>query len=107
MLAGCNDSKVITELLLLQVSLRQILELTLGEFEFCGTSDRQLCSVSGDDDVVGSQCPSLASDLDMIMEVFLEKSNIQNLIVHWLCAVNDKLNNVLLSLDLDEKTDLS
>jgi hypothetical protein len=93
--------------LLLQVSLRQVLQLTLGEFKLGRACDSQLCAISGDDNIVGGQSSGLSSDLDMIVKVLLEESNIQDLIVDRLSAVEDKLNNILLSLNLDSRTDAS
>ena len=74
--------------------------MTLGESQFRRTGDSQLCAVTSDDNIVGSKSSGLASNLDAVMKVLLELSDVQDLIVNWLCAVNDELRNVLLSLNL-------
>ena len=87
-------------MLLLQVTLAQVLQLTLGEFKLGRRSNGELRSVSGDGDIVASQSAGLVSDLDTVVQVLLERSNIEDLIVDWLCAVNDELDGRFLSLDL-------
>ena len=88
-------------MLLLQVSLGKVLQLTLGEFKVGWASNGQLSAVSGDNNIVGSEGSSLVVDLDLFLEVSLEHGNIQNLIVDWCGAVNDEFDNALLSLSLE------
>lgn len=99
-LRGGNDSEVITELVLLQESLRKIFQLTLGEFQVGRTGNRKLSAVLGDDNITGSQSTSLSSDLNSFLKVGLKKVHIEDLVVHWLRAVDHELDDVLLSLDL-------
>jgi hypothetical protein len=100
-LTGRNHSQVITQLLLFQISFREVLELTLGKVQVRGRCDRQLGTISGNDDVVGRQRSRLARNLDAIVQVFLKRGNIQNGVIDWLRAVNDKLDCGLFSLDLN------
>ena len=74
--------------------------MTLGESKVSRAGNSQLRAIPGDDNVVGSKGSSLSSDLDSVVEVFLEESNIENLIVDGLRAVDDELDDILLSLDL-------
>ena len=80
--------------------------MTLGESQLGGAGDSQLCAVTSDDNIAGSESSGLATNLDAVMKVLLELSDIQDLIVDWLCAVNDKLRNVLLSLNLKVDTNV-
>lgn len=105
-LAGGNNSKVITQLLLLQVSLGQVLELTFGESKISWAGNSQLCAISCDDNIVGCKSSSLSVNLDLFLKVCLKESNIQDLIVDWLCAVNDEFNNFL-SLNLMIRSEIS
>ena len=99
-LTGGNNTEVITKLLLLQVSLGKVLQLTLAELEVSWTGDSQLCAVSGDNDILGREVSSLSINLDSVMKVLFELGHIEDLIVHGLCAVNDELGGGFLSLDL-------
>lgn len=99
-LGGGNNSKVISQLLLLQVPLGKVLELTLGESQFGRRGNSQLGAVTRNDNTVGSEGSSLSTNLDAVVKVLFELSNIQDLIVNRLCAVNDELDNALLSLSL-------
>jgi len=51
-LAGGNNSQEISQLLLLQVSFGQVLQLTLGEGKFWGAGDGQLAAILGDGDSI-------------------------------------------------------
>lgn len=101
-LTGGNHSQVIAQLLLFQISLREVLELTLGKVQIRGRRHRQLGAISGNDDIVGRQDSRLAPNLDAIVQVFLERGNIQNGVIDRLRAVNDKLDRGLFSLDLKQ-----
>ena len=98
---GCsNYTKVITQLLLLQVSLREVLDLSLGESYSIRSSDGELSAVTRDGDSCSSNCSSLSINLEAVLEVLLERSNIQNFIVHGGGTVDDELNGALLCLNL-------
>lgn len=98
-LARCHHPKIISELLLLQVTLRQVFELSLAELEVRRGSDGKLGPVTGDDYVVGGKGPGLSlwANLDAIMEVLLERGNIKYLVINRGRAVNYELDGLLLA----------
>ena len=87
-------------MLLFQVSLRKVFELTLRKLKIGRTGNSQLGAVTADDNIVGGEGSSLAIDLDAIVQVLLEKGDIEDLIVDGLCAVDDELDGGFLCLDL-------
>ena len=96
-----NNTQVITQLLLLEVSLGEVLQLTLGESKVLGAGNGDLGGVTGDNNATLSEVSSLSiSDLDAFIEVLLEGSDVKNLIVNRSCAVNDELDGALLCLSL-------
>lgn len=100
-----NNAHVVLQLLLLQVTLRQVLQLTLGEAKLGRGRDSQLCAVAGDHNTGVSELTGLSGDLDALMEVLLEVSNIQDAIIDRLCAINDELDSGFLSFDLQKRND--
>jgi len=96
-LVGGNNAQVIAELLLLEVTLGEVLELTLGEAKVGGRGDGELVLLAGDDDVVGSEGTGLTVDLDAIVKVLLEGGNIEDLILNGSRAVKDELDGLLLA----------
>lgn len=98
---GCsNHSQIIFELLFLQVSLGQILELTFAKTQLGRTGHCQLGAIPRNDDIVGCQLSRLATNLDAILQVFFKTGHVQDLIVYRSCAVDDKFSSGFLSLDL-------
>ena len=96
-----NNTQVITQLLLLEVSLGEVLQLTFGESKVLGAGNGDLGGVTGDNNATLSEVSSLSiSDLDALIEVLLEGSDVKNLIVNRSCAVNDELDGALLCLSL-------
>lgn len=96
-----NNTQVITQLLLLEVSLGEVLQLTLGESKVLGTGNSDLGAVTGDNNSALGEVAGLSiSNLDTLVEVLLERSNVKNLIVNRCSAVNDELDGALLSLSL-------
>ena len=96
-----NNTQVITQLLLLEVSLGEVLQLTLGETKVLGAGYSDLGAVTGDDNSALGKVAGLSiSDLDTLVEVLLERSNVKNLIVNRCSAVNDELDGALLCLSL-------
>lgn len=87
-------------MLLLQVSLGKVFELTLGKLELGRAGNSQLGAVTADDNIVGGEGSGLSSDLDAIVQVLLEKGHIEDFIVDGLCAVDDELDGRFLCLDL-------
>ena len=96
-----NNTQVITQLLLLEVSLGEVLQLTLGESKVLGAGNSDLGAVTGDNNSALGEVAGLSiSNLDTLVEVLLERSNVKNLIVNRCSAVNDELDGALLSLSL-------
>jgi len=94
---GCsNDSEVITQLLLLQVTLGKVLQLTLRETKVLWAGHGDLCAVPGDDNIALGEVSSLSLNLDALVEVLLEGGNVKDLVVNWGGAVNDELDGGLL-----------
>lgn len=88
----------ISQLLLLQVLLGQVLQVSLGEGKL--GSDDDLGLVAGDGDL-GAQLTSLAVDLDAVVQELLEGGRVQHLILNGLPQINGELGNVLLGTLLD------
>ena len=96
-----NNTQVVTQLLLLEVSLGEVLQLTLGETKVLGTSNSDLGAVTGDNNSALGEVAGLSiSNLDTLVEVLLERSNVKNLIVNRCSTVDDELDGALLSLSL-------
>ena len=98
--AAGNNTKVVTQLLLLQIPLGKVLELALAEAKVGWAGHSQLGAVTADGHIVGREGTGLAVDLDVIVQVLFEQSHIEDLIVHGLRAVNDKLDGGFLRFDL-------
>ena len=96
-LVGGNNAEVIAELLLLEVTLGEVLELTLGEAKVGGGGNGELGLLAGDDNVVGGEGTGLAVDLDAIVKVLLEGGNVEDLILNGSRAVKDELDGLLLA----------
>jgi len=94
-LVGCDNPEPIPHIVLLQVLLRQVLQVPLGE----GTlrSDADLVFLAGDGDSA-TEDPSLSIDLDAVVEELLEGGNVHNLIFHGLAAVDGEGLGLLLAL---------
>merc|ERR1719154_71621 len=96
---GCYNTEPVTEIVLLQILLRQVLEISLGE---CNVgSHNQLGFGSLNSDVV-AEVSSFTIDLDPVMKVLLEVSGVHDAILDGLSAVEDKLVlNLLLRSPFD------
>ncbi|KAH9093063.1 hypothetical protein Ae201684P_008727 [Aphanomyces euteiches] len=89
-----NHVQVVTQLLLLQVLLGQVLQVALGE----RGDDRnvQLGLFAGDLDNV-AQDTGLAVHFDAVVQELFERGNVQNLVIDWDRAVNGELQGGLLA----------
>ena len=68
-----NNTQVVTQLLLLEVSLGEVLQLTLGETKVLGTGNSDLSAVTGDNNSALGEVAGLSiSNLDTLVEVLLE-----------------------------------
>ena len=88
----------VSQLLLLQILLGQILEVSLGERSL-GVDD-DLGLVSGDGHL-GAELAGLAVHLDSVVKELLERGGIEDLILHRVGAVNSELGHGLLADLLD------
>jgi hypothetical protein len=89
LLVSGNDTEPVTELVLLQETLGEVLEVTLGERNVGSDGDLGISTtgnLDGFTKVVGT-----ALDLDAIVKVLLESSGIEDLVVGGTRAVNDEL----------------
>ena len=96
-LRGRDHAQVIAKLLLLEVALRQVLQLALREAEVVGAGDGDLRPVARDDHVRLGEVAGLALDLDPLVEVLLEGGDVEDLVVDGGRAVDDELDAGLLS----------
>ena len=94
-LVGGNNAEVIAELLLLEVTLGKVLELTLGEAKVGGRGDGELVLLAGDDDVVGSEGTGLTVDLDALEEETLELSALEEAVLERNGKVDSELGELL------------
>jgi len=92
-LVGGDHVEVIAELLLLQVLLGEVLEVSLGEGGF--SSDEKLGAVAGDGYCLAEHA-GLAVDLDAVVKELLEGSGVKNLVIDGGGAVDGELEHLLL-----------
>ena len=102
-LAGCNNTKVVPQLLFLEVPLGEILELPLGELNVRWSCYSKLSAVATDADSISGEVGRLSFDFDAVLEVLLEGSNIEYLIVDWGGTVDYKFYRSFLSLNLQTR----
>ncbi len=88
----------ITQLLLLEVFLGEVLQVSLGERKLSSNNDLGL--VTGDGDF-GSEFTGFAVDLDSVVKELLERGRVEDLVLNWLPAVNGELGDGLLGSLLD------
>jgi hypothetical protein len=85
-------------LLLLQVLLSQVLEISLGN-DAINDSDGKLGSLASDGHLL-SKVSLLGVNLDVVLQELLEGSDVEDLILDRGSAVNDELDSRFLSLNL-------
>ena len=95
-LAGGDDSQVLTEVLLLEVLLGQVLEVSLGEGDL--SLDDEGVLVLGNSDGL-AEVSDHAINLDVLGEVGLKVVEHENVVLDWVLAVNDVLVGGFLSLE--------
>ena len=78
-LITCDDSQPITKVVLLQVLLRQVLQISLGERRL--SRDNNLGLLTVDADLV-SEVSSLVVDLDTVVQELLEDSRVEETILN-------------------------
>lgn len=97
-LGGGNNVQEISQLLLLQILLGQILQVSLGEGSL--GVDNDLGLLSGDGHLAG-QLASLAVHLNSVVQELLERGGVQHLVLHRGGKVNGELGHGLLAGLLD------
>ena len=92
-LAGADDAQPVTELLLLEELLGQILEVAAGELDVRDDLDLVAADL-GDGDGL-AEVASAALDLDAVVQELLEGADVEDLVGDWLGAVDGVLWNSL------------
>lgn len=87
---GCrDDTKPVTELLLLEELLCQVLEVSARELGVCDNLDLSL-ALLGDLDGI-TEVSNTAVDLDLVLEELLEGGDVEDLVACGLRSVDDEL----------------
>jgi ribosomal RNA-processing protein 12 len=95
-LGGGDNAQPVTELLLLEVLLGQVLEVATREGDVSDNLDLALTNL-GDDNVV-TEVADTALDLDAVVEELLEGGDIEDLVARGLRSIDDVLLGDLLGL---------
>ena len=89
-----NHTQPVSQVVLLQVLLGEVLQVSLGEGDVGGEGDLGLLPLHGE---LLAEVAGLASDLDALLEVLLEVSAVHDTILDGVGAVNEELDLVLLA----------
>merc|ERR1719510_1966327 len=92
-LGASHHTQPVPQVVLLQILLREVLQVSLGEGDVRGEGQLGLLSLHGE---LLTKVAGLAGNLDALLEVFLEISAVHDSILHWVSAVNEELDLVLL-----------
>ena len=103
--ASSKHTQVISQLLLLQVSLGEVLKLSLWELNVRWCRNSELGAVTRDGYSSSSEGSGLSVNLDAVLKVLLERCNIQYLILNRGSTVDDEFNSSLLCLNLYRERD--
>merc|ERR1719461_1783400 len=91
---GAGDhTQPVPQVVLLQILLGEVLQVSLGEGDVGGEGQLGLLSLHGE---LLAKVAGLAGNLDAIQEVFLEISAVHDSVLNWVSAVNEELDLVLL-----------
>ena len=88
-----NHTQPVSQVVLLQVLLGEVLQVSLGEGDVGGEGDLCLLPLHGE---LLAEVAGLASNLDALLEVLLEVSAVHDTILDGVGAVNEELDLVLL-----------
>ena len=91
---------LIQQLLLLQVSFGKVLKLSLGELNVRRSRDGKLGAITSNGNSRASKTSSLSINLDTVLKVLLERSNIKYLVLNRCGTVDDEFYGSLLCLNL-------
>jgi len=95
-LGGGDDAEPVTELLLLEVLLGEVLQVAAGEGDVSNNLDLAIAGL-GDDNVL-TEVTDTALDLDAVVEELLEGGDIEDLVASGLRSVDNELLGNLLGL---------
>jgi ribosomal RNA-processing protein 12 len=95
-LGGGDDAEPVTELLLLEVLLGEVLQVAAGEGDVGNNLDLAIAGL-GDHDVL-TEVTNTALDLDAVVEELLEGRDIEDLVASGLRSVDNELLGNLLGL---------
>merc|ERR1719219_2103264 len=91
---GAGDhTEPVPRVVLLQILLGEVLQVSLGEGDVGGEGQLGLLSLHGK---LLAKVAGLAGNLDAILEIFLEISAVHDSILDWVSTVNEELDLVLL-----------
>jgi len=94
-----DDSQPVPQVVLLQVLLRQVLEVTFAELDLGTDDDLRLVPLDRDG---GAQIVRLAIDFDPLVKILLKIIGDHNAVLHRSTAVNRELQGNLLLARLDD-----
>ena len=89
-----HNTEPVPEVVLLQVLLGEVLEISLGEGDIGGEGNLGLLPLHGE---LLAEVAGLSSDLDALLEILLKVSTVHDAILNGVGAVNEELNLVLLA----------
>lgn len=89
-LRSADDTEPVTELLLLEELLGQVLEVATGEVLVCDDLDLSISEVV-DGDVL-AKVTGAAVDLDALLEESRESGGVEDAVLGWLLGVDDELD---------------
>jgi hypothetical protein len=84
----CNDTQEISKLLLLQIFLRQVLQISLGEW-WLGSHDDLIFFTRNSN--FGSKVTSFSGDFDRFMKKGFERRSIKDTIFDWCREIDGEL----------------
>merc|ERR1712216_262432 len=93
--AGRNNPQEITQLLFLQIFLRQVLQIALRKWRFCTDVDLRL--VARDLNFL-TEIPRLTVNFDTLLQELLQVFWLDDRVIGWLLAVHSKFEHPLLAL---------
>ena len=100
-LGAGHHTKPVPQVVLLQILLGEVLQVSLGEGDVGGEGQLGLLSLHAE---LLAKVGSLASNLDALLKILLEISAVHDAILHGVGAVNEQLDLILLAELLDSFT---
>lgn len=94
-LSDGDESDPVSDLVLLQVSLGQVLQVLTGELGVRDNND--LVSLLGDGDV-GTQVTNVTTDLDVVNQVLSVRGRVENTLLSWSGSVDGESLSLVVNL---------